>query len=73
MAHHHMRRLSIFIGDLGGLIAEITWKAICLFLVVLCFQFPENSRFVQSDEKQEIFCGIINEDFCFSESGILPK
>ena len=27
MAHHHMRRYSIFIGNSGGLIVEITWKA----------------------------------------------
>lgn len=26
MAHHHMRRSAIFIGRLGNLIAEITWK-----------------------------------------------
>ena len=25
MAHHHMQRYSVFIGDSGGLIAEITW------------------------------------------------
>ena len=42
-------------------------------LVVLCFSFPENSRFMPSDKKQQIFCGIINGDFYFSGNGILPK
>ena len=28
-------------------------------MVVLCFSFPENSRFVQSNKIWDIFCGII--------------
>ena len=46
---------------------------LALFLVILCFSFPENSRFVPSDKKQEIFYNIINGDLYFSGNGILPK
>ncbi len=35
---------------------------------VLCFPFPQNSRFVQSCKMQEIFCGIINGNFYFSRN-----
>ena len=33
MAHYHMRRYSIFIGDSGGLITEITWKTVNLEVI----------------------------------------